>query len=297
MENRSKKEEKIMWRKEFSDWKPVGSVILAACMLLCGWAASFTTLEAHAQNAVGTRQTYDPLTERSLQNLQKLLMAGNPEEVKQLMQRIIDGSGYIQPLAEIIYRLAQDERDGKILVNYYFSLIEHYPHSAWAEKAVLELVPLLIMNGGDWGRDKEALIWQNANNLLAPAPDAADLGENPEDLRADVFLQLLHLAHFRNDDAQVNALIAQIPPRATAFQDQVDLAKSYALGRGGNRTSTRTSFKEWLDRYPNSEYRPLASLALYLASDRDTQLQEALGLVDSFHNTLEAMWLHSNLGR
>lgn len=275
----------------FSWWKRIaaGAAILAlACFF-------FSSPIGEAQNVNASRRVYDPTTEQLLNQLQSHLMRGNFQEAQQLMQRIIDGSGFIQPLAEIYYQLAHNETNGPALVKHYLTIINHWPESAWAQKAVIELAPLIIMSGGRWGLDQESLIWDQSSKILTPSPDAVNLGDNPEDLRADAFIQLLHLAHFRNDDAWVNNLLADIPPRAAMYQDQIDLARAFAYVRSGDRRKTSKAFQDWLAKYKNSDFRPLAILALYSSSEGKKQMDEALEMVEAYHDTLEAVWLRSSL--
>lgn len=286
-----------MWRKRFIPGKfSMRKRFLAGAAVLALACLVFSSSIGEAQNVgASSRRAYDPTTEQLLTRLQSLLMRGNSQEAQQLMQRIIDGSGFIQPLAEIYYRLAQNESNGPALVGHYLAIIDHWPESAWAQKAAIELVPLIVMSAGRWGLERESLIWNQAPKILAPSPDAVNLGDNPEDLRADAFIQLLHLAHFRNDDARVNSLLAEIPPRAVNYQDQIDLARAFAFVRSGDRLKTSKAFQEWLAKYKDSDFRPLAILALYSSSEGKAQMDEAVRMVEAYHDTLEAVWLRSSL--
>lgn len=279
-----------MWRKRITD---IFGLLFISILILCGLQRT-----TEGQNLGLTQQKYDPSTERSLQRLQQLMVRGSYEEVKELIQRIIDGSGYIPPLAEVFYRLAQNESESDTLVGQYMTIVDNWPASAWAQKAVVELVPLILMSGGDLGANAEAKIWRHQAELLAPSQDATLLGENPEDLQGDVFIHLLELAHFRNNQTvQVQALVNQIPPRAAAHQDQIELAAAYATLRTQKREEARAAFHQWLNKYPQSDYRPLAHLALFLASDTESQRDEALRLLlDTFPDSLETMWLRSTQG-
>jgi uncharacterized protein YaaQ len=58
-------------------------------------------------------QMYDTTTQRFLQELNNKMLMGNRDEVLEQINKIIKGAGYIDPLAEAYYRLAQNETDGR----------------------------------------------------------------------------------------------------------------------------------------------------------------------------------------
>lgn len=246
-------------------------------------------------NAPQRSSAQDSTTQRSLRQLEQLLERGSAKEIQDQIQLIIGSSGYIEQLADVLYRLAENETDAAALIKNYITIIDKWPKTARAQQSVLAVVPLIIMSGGELGQREEDIIWRRENDLLAPAPDAANLGENPEELRADVFIQLLHLAHYRNDAARITILLALTPPRASIYQDQIDLAAAFAKARIGDKANSRTALLNWLGKYSKSNYRPLAVVALYQASDQ-SQISEALSMFRPYQDTLESLWLQNNLG-
>lgn len=290
---------KYMWRKTVRKPSPkplsMSAFLGTAAILLSFWGFAIFPNPGNAQNLASSGR--DPTTQRSLEELQQILDKGTPQEIRERMQLIINGSGYIEPLAEVYMWLASKETDGAALIADYSTIIDKWPKSARAQQALLSLVPLIIMSGGEWGEKEVALIWNNQNDLLAPAPDSANLGENPEDLRADVFIQLLRLAHYRKDSARITVLLALTPPRASQYQDQIDLAAAFAKGYSGDRTTGRAAFLGWVNQYANSNYRPLALWGLYQASEQENQLNEALALFKPYQDSLEALLLKDSVGQ
>jgi len=258
-----------------------------------------STLRCEAQPLGSLRQNYDPRTKSSIDKMQRLLIVGDLEEAQKQLNRIVNGVGYIYPLAKIYYQLAQNDTDGEVLVNRYISIIDHWSNSAWAQKAVVELIPLILMSDGELCKQDESVIWNNQDKLLAAAQDAAELGDNPQDLIADVYLQLLHLAHFRIDSIRVNALVQHIPSRAETYYDQIELAAAYSLLRNekiGLKEKSRAAFEQWLNKYKESNFRPLALYALFLSSETGAQVDKAWSrLVEEYYDSIEAVYARSNL--
>ncbi len=252
-----------------------------------------------AQSLGAFRQNYDPRTKSSIEKMQRLLIIGDLEEAQNQLKRIVDGVGYIYPLAKIFYQLAQNDTDGVVLAKRYISIVDHWPDSAWAQKSVVELIPLILMSDGELCKQEESIIWNNQANLLAASQDAAEVGDTPQDLISDVYLQLLHLAHFRIDSPRVNSLIQQIPSRAEPYRDQIELASAYALLRTekiGGKEKSRAAFDQWLDKYKESNFRPLALYALFLSSDNEAQVDQAWSrLVEEYYDSIEAIYARSNL--
>jgi hypothetical protein len=258
-----------------------------------------STLRCEAQPLGSLRQNYDPRTKSSIDKMQRLLIVGDLEEAQKQLNRIVNGVGYIYPLAKIYYQLAQNDTDVEVLAKRYISIIDHWPNSAWAQKAVVELTPLILMSDGELCKQDESVIWNNQDKLLAAAQDAAELGDNPQDLIADVYLQLLHLAHFRIDSIRVNALTQQIPSRAETYRDQIELAAAYSLLRNekiGLKEKSRAAFEQWLNKYKESNFRPLALYALFLSAETGAQVDKAWSrLVEEYYDSIEAVYARSNL--
>ena len=261
----------------------------AALLLLIIFCAS----QGYAQIPGGSYPTHDRTTEQSLNQLRDLIQRGGSRaEIEQHLSRVIHSSGYIPPLAEMYYKLAQNETDGKTIVQYYKVLIENYYNSAWAQKAVVELVPLILMSERKLGMECERLIWLRLEYLLKPAADAAvSLGESPELLRADVLLHLIYLSHSIGDTGRVTALAKKegftLTPDAKAT---IDLAVGYSFLRTGDKEKAGSSLREWLTQYSNSDLRPFALLGLIHASETDTSKRTYLeNLLNEYPDTLEAL--------
>ena len=270
-------------RSRYSFLKP------AAFFLLGILSAS----QGYAQIPSGSYPTHDRITEQSLQQLRDLIRrGGDREQIEQHLNRVIHSSGYIPPLAEIYYKLAHNETDGETIVRYYKVLIEYYYKSAWAQKALVELVPLILMSERTLGVECERLIWLRLDTLLQPAADAAvSLGESPEILRADVLLHLIYLSHSIGDTGRVAALAKKegfsLTPDAKAA---IDLAAVYCLLRTGEKKDARDELHGWLNQYPNSDLRPLALLGLIHASETDTSKRTFLEtMLKEYPDTLEAL--------
>ena len=256
----------------------------------------FTAPGAPAQGTDSPFVPIDSITKKSLQELERLVDLGNQEKIMEYLNRVINGAGYIQPLAKIFYKLAQKENDCDVLAQDYGTILSQWPESAWAQKAVVEFVPIILMSGGAIDPKIEDLIWQKQNLLLAPAPDAASIGEDPDLLRADVFLQLVFLAHHRSlvprvKDLQHNGLASLVPER----QDIVDLAAAYAAIRDERPADAEAALNAWLAKYTHSELRAFAELALfhvfYATKNNDKKLEVVNAIRQTFPDTLEALML------
>lgn len=272
-------------------------ILLTLGGFLAGGTQIFTRV-AFAQVPRSSSPSFDPATENSLKELRRLVSLGNREAIQEKLDQIIQGSGYIAPLAPIFYQTAQNETNASSLVDLYLTLIDKWTSSAWAQKAVIELVPLILMSRGSLGTAAESLIWKTEAALLSPAPDAADLGEDPQVLRADVFLNLLQLAHYRNDILRVQSLAQKVPDKAKSSQDQIDLALAYAALRSENKVQAQQALKSWINQYPGSKFLPLAYYALFLAADNTPQMESALQtLVKTYPDNLVTYLLREALGQ
>ncbi len=274
------------------------SHFLLSVLLLIAVSGLFT-LRCESQPLGSLRPNYDPRTNSSIEKMQRLMIVGDLEEAQKQLKRIVNGVGYIKPLAKIYYQLAQNDTDGEVLAKRYISIIDNWPNSAWAQKAVVELIPLILMSDGELAKQDESVIWDNQVKLLAASHDAAEVGDTPQDLISDVYRQLLHLAHFRVETTRVNALVRQIPSRAESYLDQIELAAAYSLLRTekiGGKDKSRAAFDQWLNKYKESSFRPLALYALFLSSETDAQVDKAWSrLVEEYYDSIEAIYARSNL--
>lgn len=248
--------------------------------------------EGYAQAPGVTSQTLDPATQQLLDQLRQSLTRSSSTQVEEQIQRIVQSSGYILPLAEVYYKLAQKETDGSRVAGYYKSIIEYWPNSAWAQKAASELAPLILMSGGNVGRGYESLLWGKQAMLLTPAKDAAAIGEDPKLLRADVLRSLLQVAHYRNETTRVLALTQAEPPSS-----ETTLAAAFANLRSAPAADAAGIFRRWLSSNPNSDLRPLALLGLQQSLSSDTEKLEVLRALESeFPASLEMLSLKKSTG-
>lgn len=233
--------------------------------------------------------TYDVITQKDLDQLNSLLLSGtSTEEADRLLTRIIRGAGPIAPLAEIIYKLAQNESDSEKLFQRYQTIVDLYPASAYAQKAVYEIVPLILMSDGALGASCESLIWQKSEKLLAAAGDAVSIPEDPALLQADTTLSLIQLAHFHRDYNRVIDLANRA--NLQTHQDQIQIALAYSLLQTGEKTRALDTVNQWLGTYPESVLKPYAILILFLAAETEGDRQKAWEMmVESFSNTIEAI--------
>ncbi len=262
-------------------------ITIALLSVLCLYGS---VQQAQSQIPGASSNTYDSITLKNLDQLDRLLLNGANEEAELLLRQIINGVGPIKRLAGIFYKLAQNESDSEILVRHYKTIVDQWPSSAWAQKAAVELVPLILMSDGALGVYCESSIWQQSEHLLSPAADAASIGEDPVLLQSDVMLNLIHLAHFHQDANRVVSLVDRAG--SMAYQDRIKLALAYALLQMGENTVAVSSLKQWFGVYPNSELRPFAILVLFLAAETKADRDSALGMMaETFSSTLEAIQL------
>jgi len=279
MESLAKERQKALWRKSRS----IGATFIAIAIVLFAGMVHDAVL---AQSPAYT--TLDAATQKSAANLRQLLLTGDDAAVEAQLQRIVAGSGYIEPLAEIYYKLAQRETSLNKLISYYSIMIDKWDSSPWASMALVQLVPLILMSGGKLDANLESLITAKKDKLLTAAANAAAIGEDPRLLREDVMVNLLQLAHLRGDSVEIQDLIRQSGGMLPRFQDRFELAAAYAKLRSQRSAETADDLKQWLQKYPQSDLRPFAILALFHASDAS----EAVRLMnEQYPDTLEALLL------
>jgi hypothetical protein len=190
------------------------------------------------------------------------------------------------------------KRMAETLVGYYKTIIDQWTKSAWAQKAAIEVVPLIIMSESSFGTSIENSLIRNQIQLLRNADDAVQIGENPEELRAEVFIQFIQLAHSQNDALRIKSLLKQVPPKAEIYQDQITLAAAYATVRLEDSQTAWNELQTWLDNNPKSEYRPLAILGLFNISTTNLQRSEVIQLMfTEYSKSLEMSSLRNIIDR
>ncbi len=262
------------------------SLSLAVILLL---GAGLTN--ANAQT--GMYQNYDRSTQQTLQKLEQLINLGDSKQATELITKVINGVGYILPLAKNYYRLAQNETDCELLAQYYLTIVTQWPQSAWAQQAVIDYIPILLMSSERFGSESEIQIWENMNALLSPADDAESIPEKPDVLRQQVYMQLILLAHHRREAQRVIQL--QQNPVVELAQDRLDavqLSAIFARMRLQEPATVEPELKQWLQDYPDSDLRSFVLLTLYEVTG-DNQLKEEIKrqIFTSFKQSVEAEML------
>ncbi len=272
-----------MWRK----W----ILPVAVSLLLAAPGASRGQLLNPSTN------TLDPITQRALDELDRLTLTGTPEQVKEQLLRVINSSGYIKPLARVFYQLAaQNEGDANQAAQSYFTVIDQWPESAWAQKALIELAPLILMSDGEVGAAYIQPIWKKQDVLLSKAVDAAEVGETPETLLKEVFLNLVYIANQQNLSGLLESLsqhpLAQHPDAA----EVVALARASASIHSGRPELGEARLQAWLSDWPHSPLRAYAYLLFYESSgDPSARHESAARIRDEYAETLEARMLERRL--
>lgn len=250
-----------------------------------------------AQSGASLYPSYDRSTQQTLVDLERLVSLGQKQEVNELINRVINGVGYIQPLAKIFYKMAQTETEIELLVQYYTIILKHYSKSAWAQQAVIDFVPVMLMSGEQFGQEALNPIWSNLSDLLSPATDAKDIPENADVLRAQVFLRLMQLSHHRREAERIVEL-KQHPAAVTVQdkQDVMELASIFAQIRLQHSAAAETSIKQWLQSFPQSSLRPFALKTLFEVT-QDSVLKDQIvkQLFNEFSQSLEAEMLKNML--
>ncbi len=255
-------------------------------MIISGERAIYETVHAQDRGF----DTLDPTTRRSLEELRRLLLLGEKEQVDRMLNRIINGSGYIEPLAEIYYKLAQDVEDLETLVGYYQTMIEKWENSPWAAKALVELIPLILMSGGRIDEDIEHLMWSKTPTLIQATEKASAIGEDPKLLKNDLFLNLVHLAHIQEDSARLSFLSQQIGASQSPIQTPIELVSAFANIRMQNYDQAALNIRQWMQNSPDPQLIPFALYALFFAVDTPAKQNEIyLQLNEDYADTLEAL--------
>lgn len=240
----------------------------------------------------GRGANLDPTTARAMQELERLVLVGSSSrEIEQQLERIINSSGYISALAPIFYRLANSESDARQVVGYYITVIERWSRSSWAQKSLIELVPLVEMSEGDLGREFEQRIWNRQEQLLTLADDAPQIGEDPELLRAEVLQQLIYLAHLYGESHRIDALM-----RHSAMTEEIGsrarLAFASTAMLSGPSNQVAQTIQTWLRDNPGSILRPFAMLLLFESTGEAVIRDQAIRMMADNHvESLEARLL------
>ncbi len=230
--------------------------------------------------------TLDPTTQKSLNEVRQLLLMGETEEVEKLIRQIINGSGYIEPLAEVYYQLAQNENEIETLISHYSTILEEWKDSPWSAKAIVELIPLVLMSGGRLSDRLENMIWLNQNQWMASASKAASIGDDPKLLREELILSLIELAHAHGRVDQIPSLVDKVDLIRNV--DKAELALAYSKIKNQQKKEAVQDLNRWLENYTQSLLRPFAWLALFhAAQDQEVKHQAVNALLSQHENTLE----------
>jgi hypothetical protein len=255
-------------------------MIIAAVLFL-------SPLYSHAQGTT-IYPSYDRSTQQTLQELERLIGLGNAKEATDLIDRVIKGVGFIQPLAKSFYRLAMNETNTELLAQYYTTIIKEYPESAWAQQAVIDFIPILLMSSEQFGQEPVDYIWMHVTELITPSADAVEIPENAEILRAQVFLKLVLLAHHRREAERVLNLTQNETLIIEQVKDQISIAQLFAQLRIQSENSNETGFKQWLQDYPQSDLQPFVLRKLFeITNDSSLKDEITRQMFNGYANSIE----------
>ncbi len=258
--------------------KIILSIILFPALLLVG-------LAAHSQ--FSSYPNLDSNTRNALEQIERLIRTGNIGQAEIQVQEIISNAGYVKALAQLYYRMAQNEEQFQKVAQHYTAMIENWPQSAWAQKAAIEMIPLLIMSNGQMGTRPESVIWQHSLELLSLSSDASTIGESDEMLLADVHHQLLKLAANRYDQNLIRRIAEREPSQSPHHNhNQLIVINTYIQSEEWDEARRR--LEDWLKANPRSELRPHA-LSLYYQCAQDPQERNRImgQLQSQFPSSLE----------
>jgi hypothetical protein len=276
-----------VWRKLSLPLGWIRLLLFVSCLLL---PSSLTQAQLS-----GSDPGVDEGTRQTLNQLERLVYTGSEQEIITQINGIIQSAGYVKPLAKIFYNLSFTQSDAVKVMGYYRVILQNWSDSAWAQKAVPEVVSLILQSQGELGTEVETLLWQKQEQLLTPAADAAGIGEEAGRLVTDVRLHLIYLAHFRNNPAQVH-LLTQATADSALNQDIVELADAFALIRQENFPEATTRLNQWLLKYPTSSLRAFAMQGVYYAATDQQSRQDALTrMAEAYPDTLEALQIQQNV--
>lgn len=247
----------------------------------------FFPVSSYAQGAT-IYPSYDRSTQQTLQELERLIGLGNAKEANDLIDRVIKGVGFIHPLAKSYYRLAQNETNTELLSQYYTTIIKEYPESAWAQQALLDFVPIILMSDDKFGQESADYIWLNVTDLLTASNDAGEIPENAEILRTQVLIKLVLLAHHRREAERVIDLMQSDALVNVENKDQLSVAQLFAQMRMQAEQSHEESVRQWLEDYPQSDLRPFIFRKLYEITNDPTIKEEITRqMFNGYTNSIE----------
>jgi len=253
-------------------------IFISIFLCVCG-------MQAHSQSPA--YQNLDPSTQKALDQLNQYISRGQPQQAVSRLQEIISNSGYIKPLAYIYYRLAQNDELTQNVVRYYTAMIQNWPDSAWAQKATIELIPILIMSDGRLGSKPESIVWEHVIQLLKLSDDAPTIGEKADMLLDETHHHMLKLASTGNDQNLVRR-IAGLGPNDSRYQTHNRLMVISSYIRSQEWEEARRRLNDWLQAFPQSEFKPSALVLLHqCAQDQQERRKIIEQLQSEFSNSLE----------
>lgn len=270
-----------MWPDSLRPSQACWFIALCLVLLFSGGRAEPQVFQQRSANL-------DPVTARAMSELERMIISGaDAQEIDDQLQKIINGSGYIDELAPILYRIGGMVNEAERAARYYYTCIERWTESAWARKALIDLIPLMEMSEGDVGRQYELLIWEKRQTLLQPAEDAARIGENPETLQTETLMHLVRMAHLYDEASFVMGLAQH--PAAQSAPETVELAIAAAELQRNNLESAQAILREWLNRNAASDKAAYAAFLLFEAAPHAQARNQALQLIaDRYADSLEA---------
>ncbi|MBZ0258526.1 hypothetical protein K8I31_20835, partial [bacterium] len=239
----------------------------------------------------------DPITQRALDELERLTLLGTSEQIQDQLLRVINSSGYIKPLAKVFYKLAsQNESDAVKSAQNYFTIIDKWPSSAWAQKALNELTPLILMSEGEVGSAYIQSIWEKQGVLLSEAIDSEDVGENAKTLCTEVFTNMIYLANQQGQHGRLESLSQHPLAQEPAVAEVVALARASASIQSNRPELAQARLQAWLTDWPHSPLRAYAYVLYYEASSAPSEREESIIRVrEDYAETLEAKLLERYL--
>lgn len=238
-------------------------------------------------------ESLDPITQRALDELDHLTLMGSSEQIQDQLLRVINSSGYIKPLAKVFYKLAsQNESDAVKSAQHYFTIIDKWPGSAWAQKALNELTPLILMSEGEVGSAYIQSIWEKQDVLLSEADDSENVGENAKTLCTEVFSNLVYLANQQGQHGRLESLSQHPLAQQPDVAEIVALARASASIQSNRPELAQARLQAWLTDWPHSPLRAYAYILYYEASSDPAKQEESIIRVrEDYAETLEAKLL------
>lgn len=198
-------------------------------------------------------RTLDPVTQQTLNELKrKPVTPDSVDEIERLVMRVVNGSGYIRELAPLFYRMANGDTQLARVSQNYMTIIEQWPESAWAQKALIELVPLLEMSEGELALEFEREISAVREVLLSLSEDASAIGESDRQLQGEVWWHLVQLAHVMNDAGLIQSLLGHPVVSGNPYRAEAELALHSVQISHGGASDASASVQAWIAANPTS---------------------------------------------